>query len=205
MTRLALAVVILIAAPISACDQSPKKPQVVDTTLPDEPGTKTANQVAAKDVLEPSIDADLRRATRSRRNAEMAIEEAADRLEASAVRDELAPYSPPPEPAGPRQVAERGNSANWITSDDYPSRALREGRGGVSFIGWDVDTNGLVVNCRVIDSSGSPDLDEAACRNITRRGRYRPASDAQGNAIPSTGHSRRVRWNPPQEDVTPTQ
>ncbi|MDB5684181.1 MAG: TonB family protein [Sphingomonas bacterium] len=110
-----------------------------------------------------------------------------------------APPAPPPPPA-PKLASpavERGNPGSWVTNDDYPSRALREEREGTTAVAWDITTDGRVTNCRVTSSSGSPDLDEAACANITRRARYKPAVDNAGNPIASTG-SRRVRWVMPQ-------
>ena len=56
----------------------------------------------------------------------------------------------------------RGNPMLWVTTDDYPSRALREEREGVTAVAWDVTADGRVENCRVTSSSGSPDLDQAA-------------------------------------------
>ncbi|AGH50772.1 TonB family protein [Sphingomonas sp. MM-1] len=106
---------------------------------------------------------------------------------------------PPPPPSQAAKATERGNSSLWVTTDDYPSRALREEREGTTGVAWDVDEQGRVVNCRVTSSSGSPDLDDAACKNITRRGRYKPAQDAAGNPIASSGYTRRVRWQMPKD------
>ena len=111
-----------------------------------------------------------------------------------------APPAPPPPPA-PKLASpavERGNSSLWVTNDDYPSRALREEKEGVTAVVWDITTEGRVANCRVTSSSGSDDLDQAACASITRRGRYKPAIDSAGNPIGSTG-SRRVRWQIPKD------
>jgi protein TonB len=114
-----------------------------------------------------------------------------------------APPAPPPPPAPPAPkmaspAQERGNSASWVTNDDYPSRALREEKEGVTGVSWDITTDGRVANCRVTSSSGSDDLDQAACASITRRGRYKPAVDDAGKPIASTG-SRRVRWQIPKD------
>lgn len=106
-----------------------------------------------------------------------------------------APAAPPaPRLATPAQP--RGNPGSWVTQDDYPPRALREERVGTSAVAWDITTDGKVENCRVTSSSGSPDLDDAACKNITRRARYKPALDNNGNPIRSQA-SRRVVWRMP--------
>lgn len=110
------------------------------------------------------------------------------------------PPPPPPPPAAPKiskAAGAKGDPASWVSQDDYPPRALREEREGTSAIAWDINEQGRVENCRVTSSSGSPDLDDAACRAITRRGRYQPAVDQDGNPIRST-QSRRVRWTIPK-------
>ncbi len=110
-----------------------------------------------------------------------------------------APPAPPP-PAPPRvsqAAGAKGNPADWVSTDDYPPGALREEKEGVSAISWTINTQGRVENCRTTSSSGSSDLDEAACRAITRRGKYTPAKDQDGNPI-STTQSRRVVWKIPK-------
>ncbi|OYY90161.1 MAG: energy transducer TonB [Sphingomonas sp. 28-66-16] len=111
-----------------------------------------------------------------------------------------APPAPPPAPPPPRvnqAAGAKGNPADWITTDDYPPSALREEKEGTTSITWTINTQGRVENCRVTGSSGSSDLDEAACRAITRRGRYTPAKDQDGNPI-ATSQSRRVVWKIPK-------
>lgn len=116
----------------------------------------------------------------------------------------MAPPPPPPvvveaPKAMQAQAARaRGNPASWVTTEDYPPSALREEREGVTGIAWDVTTDGKVVNCRVTQSSGSADLDDAACKFVTRRGRYSPALDQNGNPIQSSD-KRRVRWQIPKD------
>lgn len=92
--------------------------------------------------------------------------------------------------------AEGANAAQWITNDDYPSSALNGNRQGVSFIGWTISASGRISDCRVLRSSGTPDLDRAACEAIQKRGRYRPALDAAGNPVESYS-TRNVRWQLP--------
>ncbi|NJC32726.1 protein TonB [Sphingomonas jejuensis] len=105
---------------------------------------------------------------------------------------------PPVEQTIVRSAAAKGNPAAWISDADYPARALREERSGTSSIRWEISTAGRVENCTVVASSGSPDLDRAACQAITRRGRYDPALDATGAPIRSSA-SRRVVWRIPAE------
>lgn len=113
---------------------------------------------------------------------------------------EMAPVAPPPppKPSIAKRAAPRGNPGSWVTPEDYPSRALREEKEGVTSIEFDVTADGRVENCRVTASSGTPELDDATCRNFTRRARYAPAQDAAGNKIPQPGMNQRVRWQIPK-------
>ncbi|WP_373491064.1 energy transducer TonB [Parasphingorhabdus sp.] len=105
-----------------------------------------------------------------------------------------APPPPPPQRANPEA---RGNPGSWANANDYPSRALREEREGTTRFRLTVDADGRVSDCQVTGSSGHADLDDAACKNLTRRARFRPALDSQGN--PTTGtYSNAVRWQIPK-------
>jgi len=108
------------------------------------------------------------------------------------------PPPPPPPRFQPKGAAPKGNPGNWATSNDYPSRALREEREGSTGFRVTVGTDGKVAECSVTRSSGSPDLDQATCENIRRRARFTPATDGEGN--PTTGsYSSTIRWVIPKE------
>ena len=111
----------------------------------------------------------------------------------------LAPVAAPPAPAPPppriqpKRAVPKGSPANWATTNDYPTRALREERAGTTGFRVSVGPDGRVTSCSVTSSSGSPDLDEATCSNVTRRARFTPATDGEGN--PTTdSYTNRIRW-----------
>jgi periplasmic protein TonB len=107
------------------------------------------------------------------------------------------PAPPPPPKFTPKAAEPRGNPGSWATPDDYPSRALREDREGTTGFTVTIDTSGRITGCTVTRSSGHADLDEATCKYITRRGRFRPATD--GNGAETTGSwSSAVRWQIPK-------
>jgi protein TonB len=108
-----------------------------------------------------------------------------------------APPAPPPPRFTPKNPEPRGNPASWATTDDYPSRALREEREGVTRFTLQVSAEGRVTNCTVTGSSGSPDLDEAACRALTRRARFKPATNGEGEPVAGS-YSNSVRWQIPK-------
>lgn len=116
----------------------------------------------------------------------------------------VVPYIAPPAPVAPppkftaKRAVPKGNPGNWATTNDYPSRALREEREGTAGFRVTVGADGRVTGCTVTSSSGHPDLDEATCANVTRRARFTPATDGNGN--PTTdSYSNRVRWVIPKD------
>jgi periplasmic protein TonB len=110
----------------------------------------------------------------------------------------LAPPVPAPPPAAPPKAAvPRSNPGSWATTNDYPSRALREEREGTTGFRVTVGTDGRVTDCQITSSSGHADLDEAACANITRRARFKPATDGSGNPVQGS-YSNRIRWVIPE-------
>ena len=108
-----------------------------------------------------------------------------------------APPAPPPPPSKASGASPRGNSGSWATPNDYPARALREERAGTTRFRVTIGPDGRVTNCEITGSSGHADLDEATCKNVTRRARFKPALDAAGNAISDT-YSNAVRWEIPK-------
>lgn len=89
-----------------------------------------------------------------------------------------------------------GNPAEWITPDDYPIDALSKGQEGSVEIRFTIETDGLVRNCRVTQSSGVASLDETSCAVIKMRARFSPARDAKGNPVPWEMR-RRITWRIP--------
>ncbi len=108
-----------------------------------------------------------------------------------------APVAPPPPRVQPKSAEPRGRPGDWANANDYPSRALREEREGVTRFSVQVGADGRVTNCQVTGSSGHADLDDTTCKLITRRARFRPATD--GNGDPTSGSwSSAVRWEIPE-------
>lgn len=92
-----------------------------------------------------------------------------------------------------------GNPGEWVSTDDYPAEALREGRSGLVAFRVTIDPQGGVSGCEVSVSSGSGDLDAATCALITQRAKFRPAVGADGKPMVGS-YMNRVRWTLP----TPT-
>ena len=104
---------------------------------------------------------------------------------------------PPPPRFTPKDPAPRGNPGRWASARDYPSRALREEREGVTRFRVNVNADGRVTNCSVTGSSGHSDLDDTTCKLISRRGRFNAATNGEGNEVAGTWSSA-VRWEIPE-------
>jgi len=102
----------------------------------------------------------------------------------------IVPAPPPPPP--PKPASPRNDPGSWATPNDYPSRALREDRAGTATFRVTIDENGRVATCEITQSSGHADLDEATCKNVSRRARFRKPSDGYGRV-----YTNRVRWQIP--------
>lgn len=107
------------------------------------------------------------------------------------------PPPPPPKKSTRPNPVPRGNPGRWANANDYPSRALREEREGTTRFSVQVNSDGRVSSCTVTGSSGHSDLDDATCKNIERRARFRPALDPDGNEIAGSWSSR-IKWEIPQ-------
>lgn len=92
----------------------------------------------------------------------------------------------------------------WLTSDDYPQTALREGRGGTVNFQFDVSMTGTAENCVIVQSSGYDDIDAATCRFAARRMEFLPALTSSGQ--PRIAHARTtVTWQKPKLEPGQTQ
>ena len=109
-----------------------------------------------------------------------------------------APVAPPPPRFSPNGAAPKGNPATGVTTEDYPGRALRENRSGTTGFRLSVGPDGRVTGCEVTSSSGSEDLDQATCTYASRRARFAPATDGEGQ--PTSGSfASRVKWVIPKD------
>ncbi|MEE4453793.1 TonB family protein [Novosphingobium resinovorum] len=104
----------------------------------------------------------------------------------------------PPARFAPKSAKPRGNVAGWVTTDDYPTADVRAGHTGTVRFRLAIDAGGRVTGCTVTQSSGFPGLDEATCRNVTRRARFDAASDAMGEKATGS-YDGTIRWVIPND------
>jgi TonB family protein len=113
----------------------------------------------------------------------------------------------PPAKAPQAQDKARGPSPSngpgqWITTWDYPAKAIREKLEGETGFRLAIDAQGRVTSCTVTVSSGSALLDETTCKLVTARARFTPAIGTDGR--PSAGfYSSRMRWKIPSRQTLP--
>ena len=91
-----------------------------------------------------------------------------------------------------------GTSANaqltpLISPQDYPAGSSGQREQGTVYYRLTIGVDGHVKECRVTRSSGSPNLDQASCRLLTQRARFKPAVDSSGRAIEST-YDNKLVW-----------
>ena len=91
-----------------------------------------------------------------------------------------------------------GSKAVWqsgtIRDRDYPAATSRARVGGEVEVRFTIQPTGRVTGCRVTRSSGDAALDATTCRLIQERFRFKPATDASGDAIASAYGWRQSWW-----------
>jgi len=70
-----------------------------------------------------------------------------------------------------------------IEQSDYPRDLGRAGVGGRVSVTLTVEPSGRVSACRLLRSSGIPELDSLTCRLMQQRFRFRPSTDRYGRPI----------------------
>lgn len=91
-----------------------------------------------------------------------------------------------------------GSPATWVTSNDYPITSLLDMDEGTTAFTLSISAVGKVVKCLVTNSSGHAELDEATCRLITARARFKPAKNHKGERITGS-YSNKIRWQIPNK------
>lgn len=105
--------------------------------------------------------------------------------------------TPPPPLFTPKRPQPANASNSWVTTDDYPSGDLRRGHEGTVSYRLVIGTNGKVQSCDVTASSGWLGLDEATCKNVSRRARFEAGTNNKGEKVVDT-YSGRVIWRIPE-------
>lgn len=82
-----------------------------------------------------------------------------------------------------------------INADDYPFQARRHGWEGTVVADLAISARGSVDKCDVVKSSGYKLLDDATCSILTKRARFKPARDKDGNAVADVFRTPEIGWH----------
>jgi protein TonB len=109
------------------------------------------------------------------------------------------PTAPSMQPTfAPKAARPLGTPGLWVTTDDYPARALRERHEGLSRFRLTIGADGSIGGCSIVESSGHAELDQATCAKLTQRGKFKPATDSSGKEVTGS-YTGSVRWKLPRD------
>nr|WP_298897035.1 energy transducer TonB [uncultured Altererythrobacter sp.] len=116
---------------------------------------------------------------------------------------EVIPLALPPIDTGPampsftpKVATPRNDPGRWVTDSDYRTIWINREWTGTARFSLEINASGRVTNCQITRSTGHNALDNATCQLITKRARFRPATDVSGQAVPST-YSNAISWELP--------
>lgn len=192
VTGLKAAGIIEVVTPFSATNIPVEQPTMIPPPQPPAPDSQRSDRTADRPVRQVDTVIDLG-----------ITSDPPTVPDTGAGREIGEPFVPPvteptqPPAHVPRAAAPRGDPGRWVSENDYPARALREERAGVTGFRLSIGADGRVTGCQVVRSSGSADLDDAACDRVSRRARFDPATDASG-ARTTGSYVGAVRWTIPR-------
>jgi protein TonB len=78
--------------------------------------------------------------------------------------------------------------------EDYPKEALKHHWEGTAVADLSISREGVVRACRIVQSSGYEVLDSKTCEIMTRRARFIPARDSDGNPVEDVIQTPPISW-----------
>lgn len=83
------------------------------------------------------------------------------------------------DPRCTKQAKPRGDTSNWLSTNDYSFRSKNQNQSGAVILQLEVDpVRGWVQSCKVVKSSGFELLDKSSCFNLQRRARFVQQAEA---------------------------
>jgi TonB family protein len=77
-----------------------------------------------------------------------------------------------------------------LETTDAPATRVRSAS---TLVAFDIDAAGELTNCRIVESSGTPQLDASVCPNVLKNGRVGGTPGPDGKFIPTT-RQLRISW-----------
>jgi periplasmic protein TonB len=94
-------------------------------------------------------------------------------------------------------VPPKARNGNWVTDNDYRTAWINRAWEGTAAFRLTIGTDGRVKDCTITQSTGHDALDDATCTLVTRRAKFDPAKNDQGQTV-SGSFSSAVRWQIPE-------
>ena len=91
-----------------------------------------------------------------------------------------------------------GDPARWITTNDFPTTALRAGLNGLIKFRLDIDETGKIKGCYVLKRFKPNEFDVLTCNLVSKRAQFTPALDALGKPVKAY-HVDAVRFTIPED------
>jgi TonB family protein len=88
----------------------------------------------------------------------------------------------------------------WFEFTDYPMKAFERNAEGVTRFEMLISPEGRVAGCTVISSSGDEELDRASCFLSTKRAKFRPARNLDGQPVWGTFRTQAL-WALPEHHI----
>lgn len=104
------------------------------------------------------------------------------------------PVAPPPAPRPAVTITSRPEVGRRATMPEYPAAARRAQEEGTTTLEMCIDERGRVTDIKIVGSSGSSRLDDAALRHW-QRNRFTPAKKSDGTDASVCGHILENVWS----------
>lgn len=98
--------------------------------------------------------------------------------------------------APPAERARALPSGPIFTEADYPKQAADNREEGIVGFRLTIGPSGRIADCTILRSSGSALLDQATCRLLVKRARFKPARDEEGK-VTFDSIEREMEWKLP--------
>jgi len=94
-------------------------------------------------------------------------------------------YDPVVQAALTRPATPTSPPGSWLTNDDYPMMAIRNGANGLVQFRLDIDPEGKIAGCHILARTSPDEFADVTCKIMAKRARFEPALDSEGKPVRS--------------------